>query len=514
MVTNISIKGEHLSLTKHTASLAVVFVALLLVFHETAWAIVSTWYESNAFNHGFLILPICGYLAWRRRAVVATTKFAPDFRGLLLVALAASAWLVGKTTGTLLIEELSLVAIAQSIFLTMYGWSAARIFVFPLFYLYFAVPMGIELVPKLQAITAALAVNLIRDVGIPVFNDGNIISIPTGTFYVAEECSGVRFLTASIAVGTLFAGVFYRSWWRRALFMTLAATVPIIANGFRAFGIITLTYLTNNEIASGVDHVTYGWIFFTLVTFVILGIGTLFRERAEAEAAARPVTGRGGGVRRPFGHSLAAGLGALLLAAIAPLYGAGIDHRILGEGVRPVLPETSGVWQRAESGSDPLPAGFAAPDLALSETYAHGSAKIYLQIGYYLANRRGAQIVSSDQKIGEARGWSIVETGSRPIELGGRSASARVVRSVGKGMGHITWYWYWIDGRFTGSPYLAKLVEAKVKIIGGDPKAAIVAISTDYGDDSSKADAALADFASTLTWLCPALGGTAAACAQ
>ena len=514
MATNISLKGEHLALTKHATSLAVVFVALLLVFHETAWAIVSTWYESNAFNHGFLILPICGYLAWRQRAAAATAKVAPDLRGLLLVTVSASAWLIGKATGTLLIEELSLVAIAQSIFLTMCGWPIARIFIFPLLYLYFAVPFGIELVPKLQAITASLAVSLLRDVGIPVFSDGNVIAIPTGSFYVAEECSGVRFLTASIAVGTLFAGVAYRSWWRRGLFMALAATIPIIANGVRAFGIIALTYLTNNEIASGVDHITYGWIFFTFVTFVLLGIGTTFRDQGEAAAATAPIAPGFDGAGRLVWRSLAAGLGALLLAAIAPLYGAGIDHPILAEASRPMLPETSGAWRRTGSGANPLPASFAAPDFALTETYSRDGANIYLQIGYYVANRRGAQIVSSDQKIAEARGWSVADAGSRSIGVGASPVTARALRAVGNGGGHIAWYWYWIDDRFTGNPYLAKLIEAKVKLFGGDPRAAIVAIGADYRDDPSKADAALTDFAATLTWLCPALGGGSAACAR
>jgi len=509
MVTNADTRRERMALTKHLAAATGVFVAVILLFHDTAWAIVSTWSESNAFNHGFLILPICVYLAWRQRAKAAETKVEPDFRGLLLVALSAAAWLVGKATGTLLIQEMSLVMMAQSIFLTIYGWPMWRTFMFPLLYMFFAVPVGIEIVPQLQAITAALAVSLIRDIGIPVFNDGNIISIPSGTFYVAEECSGVRFLTASIAVGALFAGITYRAWWRRALFMALAATVPIAANGFRAFGIIWLTYVTNNEIAHGVDHITYGWIFFTFVTFVILAIGASFREKIDTGSVASPASHQVARARTSK-RAITAGASALLLGALAALFGADIDHPPRAEPPHLAMPLSDGAWQATNARRDPLPPVFAAPDIELDNSYVHDGSTVHLHIGYYLNNRRGAQIVSSEHEIGEGNGWIVVAAGTRPIDLGAEPVSVRFTRSVEKGSGYIIWYWYWIDGRFTGNPYLAKLLEAKVKLLGGDPKAAIIAIGADYADNASKAETTLGDFASTLGWLAPALSGETA----
>ncbi len=498
-----------MTLTKQLAAAMVAFVALILVFHDTAWAIVSTWYESNAFNHGFLILPICAYLAWHQRAKASETKIEPDFRGLLFVALSAASWLVGKATGTLLIQEMSLVMMAQTIFLTMYGWPMWRVFMFPLLYLFFAVPVGIEIVPQLQAVTAALAVSLIRDVGIPVFNDGNIITIPTGTFFVAEECSGVRFLTASIAVGVLYAGISYRTWWRRALFVVLSATVPIAANGFRAFGIILLTYLTNNEIAHGVDHITYGWIFFTFVTFVILAIGASFREKTDTGMAAPAVT-RHTSHARSFGQVATIGLGALVIGALAAIYGAGIDHRPRAEPPHLAVPLNDGTWQQTNADRDRLTPVFAAPDIVLNTAYIQGDSTVDLHIGYYLSNRRGAQIVSSEHKIGEDNGWIVAAAGTRSIKLGVEPFSVRFTRSVGTAGGHVIWYWYWIDGRFTGSPYLAKLLEAKVKLLGGDPKAAIIAIGADYSDNAAKADTALSEFASTMGWLGPVLDGETA----
>src|SRR5512135_3394098 len=88
---------------------ALTLAILIFLMRDTAAAIVATWYTSNAFNHGFLIVPICLYLVWRQRATIATTVAAPDFRGILLVAFACLAWLVGHITATLVIQEFSFV---------------------------------------------------------------------------------------------------------------------------------------------------------------------------------------------------------------------------------------------------------------------------------------------------------------------------------------------------------------------------------------------------------------------
>ena len=101
--------------------------------------------------------------------------------------------------------------------------------------------------------------------GVPVLLEGRFITVPSGKWEVAEACSGIRYVTASLAVGFLFAGLVYKSWPRRVAFFIASAVVPVLANAVRVFGIILLAYLSGNRIAVGVDHILYGWLFFTIV---------------------------------------------------------------------------------------------------------------------------------------------------------------------------------------------------------------------------------------------------------
>ncbi|MGE3933993.1 MAG: exosortase C-terminal domain/associated protein EpsI, partial [Rhodospirillaceae bacterium] len=54
--------------------------------------------------------------------------------------------------------------------------------------------------------------------------------------------------------------------------------------------------------------------------------------------------------------------------------------------------------------------------------------------------------------------------------------------------------WYWVDGKFTAVPYVAKLLQAQARLLGGEPAAAAVLVSSRYGDRPQEAVDAMADF--------------------
>jgi exosortase len=142
------------------------------------------------------------------------------------------------------------------------------------------VPFGDEIVPALQAITAEMAVALTHVSGIPATIDGVFIDTPAGLFEVAEACSGVKFLVAMVALGTLVAHLCFASWRRRVPFMAAAVIVPVLANGVRAWGTIYIAQSQGVEFAAGFDHIVYGWIFFALVMVAVLGASWGFFDRS------------------------------------------------------------------------------------------------------------------------------------------------------------------------------------------------------------------------------------------
>ena len=220
--------------------------------------------------------------------------------------------------------QLSVVLLFEILLLAVLGWRVFRALMAPLLFLFFLVPFGEFLVPTLQNFTAAFSVHGLKLLGIPVFADGYIIQIPAGKFEVAEACAGLRFLIASIVFGCFFATIVYRSMWRRAIFIALSIVLPIVANGFRALGLVLLGHLMGNAASAMADHVLYGWLFFTIVTLVLIAIGIGFRDKDDA----RPRPSRTEPVGAPasqaqLGPVMAAGL---LLALAAPAYFYWVEH--------------------------------------------------------------------------------------------------------------------------------------------------------------------------------------------
>jgi exosortase A len=239
---------------------------------------ITVWNDSTAYNHCYLILPISLYLIWeRRRAVIAREP-----RGLLWPILAmaplAFAWLAAAEAHIMEGRQLAAMTLFELFLLAILGISVWRVIAFALVYLYFLVPAGAFITPALQDFAARFAVRGLEILTIPVYSNGMEIEVPGARFTVAEACAGLRFLIASVALGTLYGYMMYRDWGRRAAFIVVSIVVPIIANGFRVLGIVILGYWLGDAKAAIADHLIYGWVFFSMVSLILILLGLPFRQ--------------------------------------------------------------------------------------------------------------------------------------------------------------------------------------------------------------------------------------------
>ncbi len=233
----------------------------LFWFRDTASAMVGIWWRSDTFTHCFLVVPIVLWLVWHKRKLLSQLQPKPNAWGLGLLALTALAWLMGDLVAMNALTQLALVTMLIVLVFTLLGTAVTRALGFALAFLFFAVPLGEFAMPQLMQWTAYFTVQALRLTGIPVYNEGLQFVIPSGSWSVIEACSGVRYLIASLTVGTLFAYINYQSLHRRLIFVGVSIIVPVIANWMRAYLIVMLGHVFGNQHAVGVDHLIYGWLF-------------------------------------------------------------------------------------------------------------------------------------------------------------------------------------------------------------------------------------------------------------
>lgn len=465
--------------------------AMLVALRSTLADLIATWWHTTTYNHGFLIAPIALWLIWRRRDDLRALEPRQQPLALLPLFGLAGIWLVGAAASVVTLQEIALVAMADTLVLFCFGWQVVRRILFSLLFLFFMVPIGDFLIPPLQVLTGDLSVALLRLVGVPVFHEGNIIEVPSGTFLVAEACAGLRFLIANIVIATLFAHLAYRRWWKWLLFMVIAVAVPILANGVRAFGIVYLANLTNNELAAGADHIIYGWGFFSLIMLILLAIGHSFRDgdkvtvalpateaRHDHSSAGRPATWK-----KPLYLAFAA-VGILW----APAYAWALFPQPSDPAHPPEFPPFNAAWSATDSAASDWRPRFVGADGELFATYERAGEHVALFIAYYDHQRQGAEVVYYANSMADGARWQLTGTGIARLSIAGdRPRDARVDYLTSMSGKRVVVWWYWVGNRLTADPIEAKIYEVVARLLHQQQAAAVLAVSVGYDTDPARA---------------------------
>ena len=474
---------------------AISSMILIWAFRPEILGAIDVWSSSSTFGHAFFILPIVLFLIYRLRHRLAALHPRSEPWALALIAAILLIWAIGHLANVMLAKQLAFVALWQSMFLLIFGWRVARVTVFPLAYLYLAVPFGLSIIPPLQDLTAQIVVHLLRLTGLPVFLDGYYIQIPSGNFLVAEACSGVRYLMVCLALGILAAYLFFRSWSRRILFLTLSAVVPIVANGVRAYGIIMIAHLSDYTLAVDIDHVIYGFIFLGIVMLCLLGLGALFRDAHPDDSPPPSPAVAGPNKAGHLVQGLCAGLALFAVFVVqTTIATANAPPAELVANLH--APSLGSAWQVVETeGEETWTPDIRGMDAQLQQSYRREGHQVDLHIAYYAYQREGAEAVSDLNRMVEANsGWQVLHADRLTLPIGSTQLPVNTVIVQG---GHRTfqvWYWYWIGGENTNSRLTAKLLEMKALATGGDRAGAIIALASEVTENSEGTAALLRGF--------------------
>lgn len=460
-------------------ALAVTLCAIIVLYRETAMSMVETWSRSETYTHGFLVPPIALWLIWRIRHSVATLTPRPNLMALLALVATGFFWLLGEMAAVGVVSQYSLTTMLILAVPAVLGVQVAWRIAFPLAFLYFAVPFGEFALPQMIDWTADFTVLGLRLSGIPVFREGTEFVIPSGKWSVVEACSGVRYLIASLTVGTLFAYLSYRSLARRLAFVAVSVVVPLIANWMRAYMIVMLGHLSGNKIAVGVDHLIYGWLFFGVVIMTMFWIGSRWREDEDVpQVSSVPETDgqlKRAGTTMPPAVIAAA---SIVLLAGWPLAQWQIEHNVPKQVERIEPLDSIEGWTVSPEGESNWTPHFANPAAVLRSGFSQDGQQVGLYLAYYrnqdydhkLVSSSNVLVASSDPK------WRRVDSGVRQIAFGEQPLQVRTAElRSGETSRMVVWQLYWINGYLTSSDYVAKAYTAFSRLLGrGDDSAVII----------------------------------------
>lgn len=475
--------------------LLLLLVLLFALYRDTALSMAEIWWRSETFAHGLVVLPVFVWLVWRKRGALTACQPRPCALGLAALALSLAGWLVADLAGVQVVRQLAFVAAIPSLVVAVLGWRVAWVIAYPLAFLFLGVPMGEGLMLPLMNYTADFTVGALQLLGFPVYREGTFFELPSGSWSVIEACSGLRYLIASLTVGVLYAYLSYRTLWRRAAFIAASFVVPVIANGFRALTIVLIAHYSDMKLATGVDHIIYGWVFFGVIMLLLFWVGSFWQE-AEAPD---PTPDAGSLALRPAplwrSAAIAAAAGALL--ALPLLHVAQVAQRPQPATPALALPAEIGGWARDEGRelTDWRPT-FQNPDGQSTVQYRRGDDVVVVHLAWYGRQRQDAELINSrnfmirqEHEVWSNIGEQVVEGPRHPVrETRLRAATLRLLIQD----------WFVVGDVPTTNTVLANVLFARALLLGETDSGYAVVLWTAQQGDEASARERLNDFAAVL----------------
>jgi exosortase len=256
-------------------------VAFGVLFSRPATLLALDWWNDPDAGHGLLLAPLAIWLAWKRGLVPARPQRVLGV--FLLVAGIALRYLSGLAA-ELFTMRISMVMAAIGLLLFFRGIDQVLRWWLPvtLFCLSIPIPAVLTntLALPLQLKASSWGAALLAARHVPVELSGNIIRLPGRDLFVTEACSGLRSLTALLALGVLVGGLWLRHPLSRVVLIALALPVAMVVNAIRVFFTGFLVFFVDPKLGEGFIHLSEGWLLF-IVAFLILGGFTWIMSRVE-----------------------------------------------------------------------------------------------------------------------------------------------------------------------------------------------------------------------------------------
>jgi exosortase len=255
--------------------------------------------RNDAYTHILLILPLSAALVYTDtkylhakylNSAVQVSDPQPSYRaGGVLLALAL---LIGCFAKWGMADEADDNRLSLSMFALVTWWIASivfcfgarafRSFLFPSCLLFLMVPIPefslTWIVEFLQQQSATAARIMFRAIGVPVTQDGIMLSIPDLDIEVARECSSIRSSLMLVVTTMVLAHLFLRSWWRKALLVVAAIPLSVAKNGLRIVTISELGTRVDHRFLTGKLHHHGGIIFFGIAVLAVVALLGVLRR--------------------------------------------------------------------------------------------------------------------------------------------------------------------------------------------------------------------------------------------
>ena len=502
------------------------FAALLAASVPAFWigleSLARAW-TTPEYSHGPLIPAISLYLFLRelRNGPPLPREVRDRAPGLVVVALALAAAMVGNLARIPDIVTYALIVWVGGVVLTVFGWRRGITHQLPVLHLVFMLPLPQflywQLTIFLQGVSSQLGVWFVQLAGVSVFLEGNVIDLGVYKLQVAEACSGLRYLFPILSFSYLFAILYRGPLWHKAVLLLAAAPLTVLMNSVRIGVIGVLVDRHGIGQAEGFLHFFEGWVIFLACIGILFAMAVALQRLTPDPLPLRDAIDLDtAGLAPILGRVLAIRPTAALAGAVALTAGASAAWIGAQELREPVAVERepfalyprrvegwAGSTARLEAeveavlgASDYLNATYAPLGAASLGSGAGGHVNLF--VAFYDRQTEGSGIHSPEVCL-PTGGWEIFTLEPHAIDMAGTGYGAFEVNRavIQQGLSQqLVYYWFEQRGERMTNDFAAKLAVLWDGLVEGRTDGALVRVVTpiDPRGGEAAADARLEAF--------------------
>ena len=241
-----------------------------------AW---QAWTPETNYEHAKLIPLIVVFLIWYDREKLKAAPLGSSPWGWLFIGMGLFLFFVAARTVQGRIALTALPFLLFGIVLYVWGKAIARVLLFPIAFLLFAVPLNFlsQATFRLQFIETAIASAFCNLIGIKVHTIGTLVDSADNAFHfqVDEGCSGIRSLMAIAMFSAIYGHFTLDKFWKKVVLFAASLLFAIIGNAGRLISVFVVGKFFGQDLAGGPYHAVAGFIsfacaFMAMVLFAML----------------------------------------------------------------------------------------------------------------------------------------------------------------------------------------------------------------------------------------------------
>ena len=247
---------------------------LLFSYAPVLWRLVEQWDVDPDMGHGFFVPVVAGFIVWQNRRELLALSPSPNWWGLAVVLYGALQLYIATLGAELFLARTAFVISVIGIVLLLGGTAYVRLLAFPLFLLFFMIPIPTvvynSITFPLQILASRVSTQALDVMQIPVLREGNVLELAQQKLSVVEACSGIRSLLSLTFLSLVYGYFFERKIWMRVVLFLSTIPIAIVANASR----VTLTGVLTEykpELAEGFFHTASGWVIFMVALAILIG---------------------------------------------------------------------------------------------------------------------------------------------------------------------------------------------------------------------------------------------------